>query len=690
LIATVCGLISPSALAAQSANDIRLYARLIAMTDSRTYDDDLIDSVVTSSWKPLRAAGALAIGQVGPAHGKPGLSRLDLLITDADPAVAANAAYAMGLLRDSTAIARLSRSLAGPARTASEAAWALGEIGAPARTAILSGLAKTPADDALAIQLLFAASKLRPVPVPELRRYLSLSRRPAVQWAAAYAIARSRAAAGVRDLIALANSSQFANAPSGAVAFGPAPIPGILLGADAYAINALAPQRTRAEIARGLARTAAGDSLGDAALPVLLRLAKDPHPHVRINAVRSLGSYSAKGRDAVASATADADANVRIAAAQSLGTLLDSSSAAWTPLWQRDTSLMYRSSLLASAARAGAQLPALREWRANPDWHYRAAALNAAGSDTVKSRVSEAANAMLKDSDGRVRAAAYGLLGGNDTTALPPAVHEALVAGLRDSDFYARATVMGVLSSHPTAADAQAVVATYNKSLADAGNDARIAAIGYLAAAWKRDSAAFSSSLRQQLRALRPSDDPLVRAQAESASIFSSWPSTSGNPRPLSWYEDIVRTYVIPAVRGRTQRATIRTRRGDIILELFGADAPITVWNFMNLARTGYYRGTGFHRVVPNFVAQDGDPRDDGNGGPGYAIRDEMNPRRYERGALGMALSGPDTGGSQYFITHSPQPHLDGHYTVFGRVLRGFPALDSIVQGDRILSIVVQ
>ena len=151
-----------------------------------------------------------------------------------------------------------------------------------------------------------------------------------------------------------------------------------------------------------------------------------------------------------------------------------------------------------------------------------------------------------------------------------------------------------------------------------------------------------------------------------------------------------MRTYVIPAVRGQTQRATIKTGRGDIELELFGADAPITVWNFMNLARTGYYRGTGFHRVVPNFVAQDGDPRDDGNGGPGYAIRDEMNPRRYERGALGMALSGPDTGGSQYFITHSPQPHLDGHYTVFGRVIRGFPALDSIVQGDRILSIVVQ
>jgi cyclophilin family peptidyl-prolyl cis-trans isomerase len=130
--------------------------------------------------------------------------------------------------------------------------------------------------------------------------------------------------------------------------------------------------------------------------------------------------------------------------------------------------------------------------------------------------------------------------------------------------------------------------------------------------------------------------------------------------------------------------ATINTVRGPIRLELFGADAPITVSNFLTLARSGYYRNTRFHRVVPNFVAQDGDPRDDGNGGPGYAIRDEMNRLRYERGAVGMALSGPNTGGSQYFLTHSPQPHLDGHYTVFGRVVGGFDVLDKLVQGDLI------
>jgi cyclophilin family peptidyl-prolyl cis-trans isomerase len=144
---------------------------------------------------------------------------------------------------------------------------------------------------------------------------------------------------------------------------------------------------------------------------------------------------------------------------------------------------------------------------------------------------------------------------------------------------------------------------------------------------------------------------------------------------------------VLPVTSGKRVTATLTTVRGPIRLELFGAEAPITAWNFLALARSGYYRNTRFHRVVPNFVAQDGDPRDDGNGGPGYAIRDEMNRHRYERGAVGMALSGPDTGGSQYFITHSPQPHLDGHYTVFGRVLQGYDVLDRIVQGDLITRI---
>jgi peptidyl-prolyl cis-trans isomerase B (cyclophilin B) len=136
--------------------------------------------------------------------------------------------------------------------------------------------------------------------------------------------------------------------------------------------------------------------------------------------------------------------------------------------------------------------------------------------------------------------------------------------------------------------------------------------------------------------------------------------------------------------------ATVDTERGSVVLRLFGSDAPLTVYNFVTLARAGFYDGLRFHRVVPDFVAQGGDPRGDGNGGPGYAIRDEINPNRYLRGTLGMALSGPHTGGSQFFITLSPQPHLDGGYTVFGQLVAGSDVLDRIVQGDRIVRVTIQ
>jgi cyclophilin family peptidyl-prolyl cis-trans isomerase/HEAT repeat protein len=677
-----------------SATEVAVYARLMAMTDSRTFDPGLVDSAFASGWSPLRAAAALAVGQVGPVHAISGAPLLRSLLADHDTKVSSNAAYALGLLHDSSSVMALSSALNSNAATAREAAWALGEIGAPARNAIVSALATPGTDEARMIQLLFAAAKLRPVPVQAIRPYMSMSARPSVLYAASYAIARVRAPSGVRDLIALATEPQFvansARESAGGIGAPKTLSPAINPTANAYVLPAAGRERARAEIARGLAKQAAGDSLGDAAVAVLLRLVSDPHPHVRINAIRSLASYGIKGRTPVVNATHDADANVRIAAAQSLGTVLDSSSTSWRDAWSADSGEFYRASVLASATHTGAHLAGLNAWMTNRDWHYRAAALNAASGSTDTAFVETTARAMLHDADGRVRAAAYGIISGNDTTAPPPSVHSALMSGLSDRDFFVRATVLGNLAQHPRAADVPAVLAEYNRSLKDSANDARIAGIQYLSAAWKRDSASFSPELRRQLAALPPSPDPLVRAGAESTSVFSAWPSTSGNPRPIAWYQNIVRTYVVPALQGNTQRATIRTRRGDIVLELFGADAPITVWNFMNLARTGYYKGTGFHRVVPNFVAQDGDPRDDGNGGPGYAIRDEMNPRRYERGALGMALSGPDTGGSQYFITHSPQPHLDGHYTVFGRVLTGYDVLDRIVQGDRILSITVR
>jgi cyclophilin family peptidyl-prolyl cis-trans isomerase len=135
-------------------------------------------------------------------------------------------------------------------------------------------------------------------------------------------------------------------------------------------------------------------------------------------------------------------------------------------------------------------------------------------------------------------------------------------------------------------------------------------------------------------------------------------------------------------------KAIITTEKGTFSIDLLPEDAPLTVDNFVKLARSNYFNGLEVHRVVPNFVMQDGDPRGDGNGGPGWSIRCEINMVPYERGAVGMALSGKDTGGSQWFVTHSPQPHLDGGYTVFGKVNdAGMKVVDRIVRGDKILSI---
>jgi len=134
---------------------------------------------------------------------------------------------------------------------------------------------------------------------------------------------------------------------------------------------------------------------------------------------------------------------------------------------------------------------------------------------------------------------------------------------------------------------------------------------------------------------------------------------------------------------------TIETDRGEIELKLSPGYAARTVNNFVFLARQGFYDDVVFHRVIANFMVQGGDPTGTGMGGPGYSFADEFegNPLRHEAGVISMANSGPNTNGSQFFITHEPQPHLDGRHTVFGKVVRGQDVVDSIAQGDRILKI---
>ncbi|HXE56929.1 MAG TPA: peptidylprolyl isomerase, partial [Gemmatimonadales bacterium] len=153
--------------------------------------------------------------------------------------------------------------------------------------------------------------------------------------------------------------------------------------------------------------------------------------------------------------------------------------------------------------------------------------------------------------------------------------------------------------------------------------------------------------------------------------------------RTIEDYREIARQFVVMEGPGRFPHVFVETEgRGTLELELYGPDAPLTVANFLRLVDRRFFDGRQWHRVVPNFVMQTGDPRGDGWGGPGGAIRDEINRRRYDARTVGMALSGPDTGSSQWFITLSPQPHLDGTYTVFGRVVGNQAPLARIAQGD--------
>lgn len=132
-------------------------------------------------------------------------------------------------------------------------------------------------------------------------------------------------------------------------------------------------------------------------------------------------------------------------------------------------------------------------------------------------------------------------------------------------------------------------------------------------------------------------------------------------------------------------RITMETNKGVIELELYAQHAPKTVNNFVFLTREGFYDGVTFHRVISDFMIQGGDPTGTGRGGPGYQFEDEVkgNPLEHEGHVISMANSGPDTNGSQFFITHSPQPHLDGHHTVFGKVVKGEDIVDAIRQDDK-------
>ena len=663
----------PRSTISLTPDDIADLGALLQAADARRTDTSVVDHALESATPFVRSYAARVIGQNAITSRASALRRL---VTDPDSMMAADAAFALGVMRDTAAVPVLAAALAGAPTVRDAAAWSLGELGATARPAIESTLRSgQPAASVAAV--LQASTKLRPVPTSLIAPYLEhpdLS----VRSAAAYALTRSRVPESARPLLALASRLASPTATTGA--------------SDTHAATNL-----RSYVARGLAQPVAGDSLANEALMALRRLATDDQPHVRINALRSLATFGVTARPDLIAHLHDRDANVRIALAQAIGDAFANDRAVWMSAWAADTGLTYRRSLLTTALRAGVRLPGLesigpQSWQHHADWRYRAAVAQAAAAGTATD-IDAIAAPLLRDQDGRVRNAAYGAaLNWVDSAgaATKPYGRAALPAALADPDLFVRASILNGLRSRARAPDASLAFDAWRRAANDPENDARLAALRVLATAWRADSASFTLELRELMAAAAPPADPVERTVGRTVGALRHWPAIVPPAKPTSWYVDQVRAFIAADVVGRPSSATINTERGSIRIRFFGADAPLTVANFTQLARRGYYNGSSFHRVVPNFVAQDGDPRGDGGGGPGYAIRDELNRRWYERGAVGMALSGPDTGGSQYFMAHSPQPHLDGHYTVFGHVTSGFDVLDALVQGDRILTVVIR
>ena len=257
-------------------------------------------------------------------------------------------------------------------------------------------------------------------------------------------------------------------------------------------------------------------------------------------------------------------------------------------------------------------------------------------------------------------------------------------AHLNDSDVIVRGTAADLLGDLPPSEEnSRLLVSAWPQAANDTLNDAALSIIDALG---KQKTDIANNQLKEALK----SGDVLIRQRAVAA-------LKAGGGGDLTAQIGTVQTRNTDADYrralsriGKNVLAVVTTSKGSFTMELLPEAAPLTVDNFVQLAQRNYYRNVTIHRVVANFVIQDGDPRGDGNGGPGYQIRCEINQVPYDRAVVGMALSGKDTGGSQWFVTHSPQPHLDGGYTVFGRVVAGMDVVDKIVRGDVIQAIVIK
>jgi cyclophilin family peptidyl-prolyl cis-trans isomerase/HEAT repeat protein len=265
----------------------------------------------------------------------------------------------------------------------------------------------------------------------------------------------------------------------------------------------------------------------------------------------------------------------------------------------------------------------------------------------------------------------------------PPDLEQTLRERINAPDVVIRATAAELLGQQPPSeAIARTLSDALPRALRDKDDDAAMAILGALA---KQKNATANDAIKTAL----DSSNQLIRRRAVTLLKTNGVGDFSDRVGMVQTKNTAIDYRRAMARIGRQITATIVTSRGPFTIQFLPEDAPLTVDNFVQLAKRGYFNGQTIPRVVPNFVVQAGDPRGDQSGGPGYQIRCEINEVLFERAAVGMALSGKDTGGSQWFVTHSPQPHLDGGYTVFGQVIRGMDVVDNIARGDVIRRVIV-
>jgi cyclophilin family peptidyl-prolyl cis-trans isomerase/HEAT repeat protein len=660
-------LVAVPEISAQEQSIIEELAPVLAAEDAREWRQELFEASLLAPDSVVQRVAAIAAGRIGDWRATPLLLRA---LEQPDSTVRVAAAFALGLLADSAAVEPLIQRLTGlpplDVPTAVEVVTALSKTGGKRSgeffASVLQGrVVLTQADPAPAVaQILLESWRLgRDAPADALLPF-TRDTLQSIRWSAVYSLARLKAPGAGNQLVASLRDTDPA---------------------------------TRALAARALVRDYADTAkLARAAVAgVLARAVDDNDPGVRINALRSLGTY----RDSamaprIASRVDDPVPNVRVQAAATLGDLGGSHAIATLVrvIKGKGTFGLQREALLGLARSAPAEFTrAAGSWRSSRDWRERATA--AAGWALAGARD---APWFLDDRDGRVVAA--GLQGWARAVSGPDG--NLVPAGRRmlsHPDAAVRSVAADIVARAVEVGDLPALVGMYGRSLRDSFPDASISALNAILAIRRAGPESRSRVDAEFLKPSRRPDNYLLRRWAED-----NWPeaATQWGPaypiatgRSLQDYRDLARQFIVAPDSVARPHVFIETeQRGLLEVELYGPEAPLTVANFLRLVDRRFFDGHRWHRVVPNFVIQDGDPRGDGFGGPGGAIRDEINRLRYDiKPMLGMALSGPDTGSSQWFITLSPQPHLDGTYTVFGRAVGNVAALNRITQGDVIRTV---